>query len=78
MSCPGGCINGGGQYIGAEEEAIKARMQTLYNIDKTETIKVSHKNPEIIELYDNYLGQPLGNKSHTLLHTKYGKRNVLK
>ncbi len=78
MSCPGGCINGGGQYIGAEESAIKARMQSIYNIDKTETIKVSHKNPEIIELYDNYLEKPLGHKSHELLHTKYTKRNVLK
>lgn len=78
MSCPGGCVNGGGQYIGADEEAIKARMQSLYNIDKTESIKVSHKNPEIIELYDNYLGAPLGHKSHELLHTKYTKRNVLK
>ena len=44
----------------------------------TETIKVYHKNPEIIELYDNYLGEPLGHKSHELLHTKYTKRNVLK
>jgi len=49
-------------------------MNTLYKIDENETLKVSHKNPEIIELYDNYLGKPLGHKSHELLHTKYKKR----
>ncbi len=78
MACPGGCINGGGQCIGADEESIRARMQSLYDIDEKETIKVSHKNPEVIELYDNYLGAPLGHKSHELLHTKYNERNVLK
>ena len=51
MACPGGCIAGGGQRIGADEEAIRARMKSLYDIDERETIKVSHKNPEIIELY---------------------------
>ncbi len=77
MACPGGCINGGGQHIGASEESIKARMKALYDIDDKETIKVSHKNPEIIELYKNFLEKPLGHKSHKLLHTKYVKRNVL-
>jgi iron only hydrogenase large subunit-like protein len=78
MACPGGCINGGGQCIGADMESIKARMQSIYDIDEKETIKVSHKNPEVIELYENYLGDPLGHKSHHLLHTKYNERNVLK
>ena len=76
MACPGGCINGGGQPIGASEEAVKARMQSLYNIDETESIKVSHKNPMIKELYDNFLGEPLSHKSHELLHTTYAKREV--
>lgn len=78
MACPGGCINGGGQPIGAEEKAIKARMKALYDIDEKETIKVSHKNPYIIELYDQFLGEPLGHKSHELLHTTYKQREVLK
>ncbi|MBU1013406.1 MAG: [FeFe] hydrogenase, group A [Bacteroidetes bacterium] len=78
MACPGGCINGGGQHIGASEEAIRARMQSIYSIDNDAMIRVSHKNPEVIALYENYLEEPLGNKSHHLLHTKYTKRNVLK
>ncbi len=77
MACPGGCINGGGQHIGASEDEIKARMKTLYDIDDKETVKVSHKNPEIVELYEKFLGKPMGKKSHELLHTDYFKREVL-
>ncbi|MBW7846590.1 MAG: iron hydrogenase small subunit [Bacteroidales bacterium] len=76
MACPGGCINGGGQPIGTTEEAVKARMATLYDIDEKDAIKVSHKNPYIIELYDKFLGKPLGHRSHDLLHTHYQKREV--
>jgi len=76
MACPGGCIAGGGQHIGAEEEAVRARLKSIYQIDEQATIKVSHKNPEIIELYDKFLGEPLGHKSHELLHTTYEKRDV--
>ncbi len=78
MACPGGCINGGGQHIGASQEAILARMQTIYDIDEDAPVKVSHQNPEIIDLYKNYLKKPLGHKSHELLHTKYTRRDVLK
>ena len=74
MACPGGCIAGGGQKIGAGPDAIRARMKSLYDIDEKETIKVSHRNPEIIELYENFLGEPLGHKSHELLHTHYHER----
>ena len=77
MTCPGGCIAGGGQRIGIDESVIEARMKSLYEIDDKESLKVSHKNPEIIELYDNFLGEPLGHKSHDLLHTHYIKREVL-
>lgn len=76
MACPGGCINGGGQLIGTDEEAVKARMMSLYDIDEKDAIKVSHKNPYIVELYDKFLGKPLGHKSHQLLHTNYQKRFV--
>lgn len=78
MACPGGCIGGGGQHIGTSEEELKMRMKTLYSIDENETLKVSHKNPEIIELYNEFLKEPLGQKSHELLHTTYNKREVLK
>ena len=77
MACPGGCINGGGQQIGAKEEAVKSRMNSLYDIDDKETIKVSHKNPEIIAIYKQFFGKPLSHRSHALLHTHYAKRDVL-
>lgn len=78
MACPGGCINGGGQHLRADEENVMARMKSLYDIDSKETIKVSHKNPEVIELYRNFLGEPLGHLSHELLHTHYTKREIIK
>lgn len=78
MACPGGCIGGGGQHIGTSSDELKARMKTLYAIDENETLKVSHKNPEIIELYNNFLGEPNSHKSHELLHTKYAERDVMK
>jgi iron-only hydrogenase group A len=77
MTCPGGCINGGGQPIGADINAARARMQALYKIDQSEKIRVSHKNPYISRLYDEFLGKPLGEKSHHLLHTHYNSREVL-
>jgi len=78
MACPGGCIGGGGQHIGTSDEQLKSRMNALYRIDETERIKVSHKNPEIVELYKEFLGKPLGHKSHELLHTHYHEREVVK
>lgn len=77
MACPGGCIGGGGQHIGTGKKQLRARMKALYTIDENEPIKASHRNPEIIELYDKFLGQPLGHKSHDLLHTHYCKREVV-
>jgi len=77
MACPGGCINGGGQPLNNRPENLIKRMEALYRIDETETIKVSHKNPEVLSLYQNFLGNPLGHKSHELLHTSYCQRNVL-
>ncbi len=77
MTCPGGCINGGGQPIGADKEAIKARMAALYQIDSGDKLRVSHKNEFVQRLYTEFLGKPLGHKSHELLHTHYDKREVL-
>ncbi|NTW32452.1 MAG: 4Fe-4S binding protein [Bacteroidetes bacterium] len=78
MCCPGGCIAGGGQHIGAEKESIYARVAALYNIDKNETLRVSHENPQVKELYSKYLGKPNKQLSHELLHTTYKKRDVMK
>lgn len=77
MTCPGGCINGGGQPIGADREAVKARMGALYQIDSADRLRVSHKNEWVQRLYKEFLGKPLGHKSHELLHTRYAKREVL-
>jgi NADH-quinone oxidoreductase subunit G/NADP-reducing hydrogenase subunit HndD len=77
MTCPGGCIAGGGQPIGTNLESVRARMQALYAIDRDGTVRVSHKNPSIQRLYREFLGAPLGHKSHELLHTHYTRREVL-
>jgi iron-only hydrogenase group A len=79
MTCPGGCINGGGQPMGTDIDAVKARMKALYDIDKGETLRLSHKNKSIQQLYADFLGEPLGEKSHKLLHTHYtGRKDVIK
>jgi NADH-quinone oxidoreductase subunit G/NADP-reducing hydrogenase subunit HndD len=77
MTCPGGCIAGGGQPIGSDTEAVKARMQALYNLDQRENLRTSHHNQMVRELYDKYLEKPLSPASHHLLHTHYAKREVL-
>jgi len=77
MTCPGGCIAGGGQPIGTNLESVRARMQALYAIDRDGAVRVSHKNPAIQRLYREFLGAPLGPKSHELLHTHYTRREVL-
>ncbi|MFZ4394724.1 MAG: NADH-dependent [FeFe] hydrogenase, group A6 [Kiritimatiellia bacterium] len=76
MTCPGGCINGGGQPIGADLAAVRARMKALYRIDGDAPVRVSHKNQQVQRLYAEFLGKPLGHKSHELLHTSYAKRDV--
>lgn len=76
MACPGGCVGGGGQPIGTDIEAVKVRMKALYMIDKEDELRVSHKNQQVQRLYDEYLGEPLGEKSHHILHTEYSKREV--
>jgi NADH-quinone oxidoreductase subunit G/NADP-reducing hydrogenase subunit HndD len=77
MTCPGGCINGGGQPLGTDLAAIKARMKTLYALDRDEQVRTSHSNKSVKRLYQEFLGKPLGEKSHHLLHTHYHQRDVL-
>jgi len=76
MACPGGCIAGGGQPIPTNKEIVQKRMQALYLNDKNNTIRRSHENPAIINLYKEFLGRPLSKKSHKLLHTSYIKRGT--
>jgi NADH-quinone oxidoreductase subunit G/NADP-reducing hydrogenase subunit HndD len=77
MTCPGGCIAGGGQPLYANMDAVKARMKALYDIDRDAKVTTSHNNPYIRRIYAEFLGEPLGDKSHDYLHTKYHKRDVL-
>jgi iron only hydrogenase large subunit-like protein len=74
MGCPGGCIGGGGQPIPTSEAIRKRRADAIYAEDIGKPIRKSHENPEIIEIYKEYLTQPLGHKSHELLHTHYKVR----
>jgi len=78
MTCPGGCIGGGGQMIGADPDALRARMKALYTIDESEPVRTSHSNQSIQRLYDESLGHPLSERAHDLLHTHYSKRTVVK
>jgi len=75
MTCPGGCIGGGGQPYGTTNEVREKRIDAIYQVDEDMPIRKSHENPDIIALYDEYLMKPLGKKSHHLLHTHYSSRN---
>lgn len=80
MSCPGGCINGGGQpyagsgYVALDENLIAARADVLYRIDRSKTIRRSHENPEIQRIYKEFFERPIGPKSHKILHTHYSRK----
>jgi NADH-quinone oxidoreductase subunit G/NADP-reducing hydrogenase subunit HndD len=76
MTCPGGCVAGGGQPLDARPERIAARLKGLYAIDGTERVRLSHKNESVGRLYSEFLGQPLGHRSHELLHTHYAVREL--
>ena len=75
MSCPGGCIGGGGQpYHHGNADILKKRQAAIYQEDKNKTLRKSHENPYIIDLYEEFLGEPMSEKAHHLLHTKYFDR----
>jgi iron-only hydrogenase group A len=74
MTCPGGCIGGGGQPRLTTDEVRAARIAAIYKEDEGKQIRKSHNNPEVKAIYEQYLHKPLGEKSHHLLHTKYTVR----
>ena len=81
MGCPGGCVNGGGQpqqpgYIRNTVDIRGLRAKVLYDSDEANTIRKSHENTAIKELYATYLGEPGSEKAHHLLHTSYVKRSI--
>lgn len=75
MGCPGGCISGGGQPRPVTPRIRQRRLEAIYREDEGKKLRKSHENEDIIKLYKEYLGHPLGHKSHELLHTHYTKRN---
>ncbi|HOD94747.1 MAG TPA: NADH-dependent [FeFe] hydrogenase, group A6 [Candidatus Hydrogenedentes bacterium] len=74
MTCPGGCIGGGGQPRMTTNAIRKKRIEAIYKEDEGKALRKSHKNPEILQVYEEFLGAPLGELSHKLLHTKYTPR----
>ena len=71
MACPGGCIGGGGQPYPVDMEVRQARIDAIYKADASMVFRKSHENPAIKELYDTWMGKPLGERAHHLLHTHY-------
>lgn len=81
MGCPGGCVNGGGQpqYDGTTRNFVDVRAiraKALYEYDEANTLRFSHENPDVIELYKTYLEKPGSHKAHEILHTTYVKRKI--
>ncbi|HEX3010865.1 MAG TPA: NADH-dependent [FeFe] hydrogenase, group A6 [Syntrophomonadaceae bacterium] len=75
MACPGGCIGGGGQPITKCNAKREERIAGIYVEDEQCAIRKSHENPEVKAIYDEFLHEPLGHKSHELLHTHYHAKN---
>ena len=74
MTCPGGCIGGGGQPVAPTWEKREKRKAAIYREDELLPLRKSHENPAIKTLYTEFFGKPLGHLSHELLHTEYRKR----
>lgn len=74
MACPGGCLGGGGQPFPTSLEIRQKRTEAIYAEDEGLPLRKSHENPEVVQIYKDFLGEPLGHKSHELLHTHYKPR----
>ncbi len=77
MTCPGGCIGGGGQPRMTDDSVRLKRISAIYSEDESKTLRKSHENVAVQQLYKEFLGVPLGEKSHHLLHTHYHKKEVV-
>lgn len=75
MACPGGCLGGGGQPIPTAPDIREKRAQAIYTEDGSLSLRKSHENPAVKQLYAEFLGEPNGHKSHELLHTHYTPKN---
>ena len=78
MTCPGGCIGGGGQprdFAVDANESRKSRIESLYKRDANMKLRSSHENPEIKQLYQDFYGKPLSELAEEMLHTIYTDRS---
>jgi NADH-quinone oxidoreductase subunit G len=72
MACPGGCVNGGGQPYSAErDDIIEQRIRGLYHIDRNQSLRVSHHNPAIQAVYQEFLGEAGSEIAHEILHVEH-------
>ena len=76
MACSGGCVNGSGMPLCTlsqqeKEELVAKRAMGLRTSDKKNKLRKSIDNPEVSELYKNYLGEVGGASAHKLLHTNH-------
>jgi len=81
MGCPGGCVNGGGQpqqpaSIRNFEDLRELRAKALYEEDSAKTLRLSHLNPDVQKLYEEFMEKPGSHKAHEILHTTYVKRTI--
>lgn len=76
MACPGGCAGGGGQPYGSEVEDLSKRLEQIYSADTQAEKRASHENRSVAALYEEFLGRPLGEVSHQLLHRGYTNRSL--
>lgn len=75
MACPGGCVGGGGQPVPVNHDIRAARTAAIYSIDDNKQLRECHKNPDIIKLYETWLGKPLGEVAHKYLHTHFSAQH---
>ena len=78
MACYGGCVGGGGQPPPHRKEILEKRAKALIREDASKNLRKSHKNPDVLKIYKEYLGAFGGKKAHKLLHTSYRNRCLIK
>jgi iron-only hydrogenase group A len=76
MACPGGCLGGGGQPIPTNPEIRLKRIQALYAEESGLELRKAHENPEVVDVYNDFIGEPLSKKAHEIIHTHYKKRMI--
>lgn len=77
MTCPGGCIAGGGQPKPTSIDKVKSRMNGLNVIDEVSAIRESHKNKTVLKIYEEFLNKPGSELAHKYLHTKFFRKDKL-